>query len=97
MSEPETIHPFSNGTQYMDWTTANCDTCRKQAPADASLDEMPCEIEAALVWASLDAGRVPLPIADRMGRGEGRYNWPCKEHDPPFVERPKQAASEAAS
>lgn len=81
----QTVRPFSNGTQYMDWQCSNCDSCKKQAPADASLDKMPCEIEAALVLACLGDGRIPLPIWDRMGHDEQRYVWPCKEHDPPFV------------
>jgi hypothetical protein len=81
----ESVIPFYCGTQYGDWTMNNCDSCTKAAPPEASLDEMPCEIERALVWACLDDGRIPLPIADRMGRGGDRYTWPCREHDPPFM------------
>jgi hypothetical protein len=79
------VRPFYCGSQYADWQMANCDSCTKQAPPDVSLDEMPCEIERALSWACVDDGKIPLPIADRMGRADGRYNWPCREHDPPFV------------
>lgn len=86
----ETVRPFSNGSQYMDWTANNCETCTKAAPPDVSLDEMPCEIEKALTWACLDAGTIPLPMADRMGYPGGAvYGWPCPEHDPPFKNVPK--------
>jgi hypothetical protein len=76
----EGVRPFDSGTQYLDWTNANCCTCAKMADEQASLDEMPCDIERALVEAQFDAGRIPLEIADRMGRDEGRYIWNCLEH-----------------
>jgi hypothetical protein len=83
-----TVRPFSNGLQYMDWLCNNCDECSKQADPDASLDEMPCEIERALAWACLDDGRIPLAIAERMGqtRYPDRYSWPCKERDPMWAD-----------
>jgi len=79
----ETMRPFYSGTQYLDWQCANCDRCAKQAPADAGLDEMPCEIEAALVLAAFDGGMVPLSIAQRMAAVEnrGRYGWQCGEFE----------------
>lgn len=98
MSTPTpTVRPFSSGTQYLDWTCSNCDTCSKQAPPDAALDEMPCPIEAALAWAALDEGRVPLPLAERMGytRHKGDYVWPCPEHDPPFINAPAPLDADA--
>lgn len=83
MSE-ETIRPFTCGSQFGDWTASNCSSCTKAAPPDATYDSMPCEIEKALTLAYLLDGRIPLPIADRMGHGGGRYGWPCLAHDPPF-------------
>jgi hypothetical protein len=77
------IRPFSNGTQYADWYENNCRSCTKRAPDDGT--NVTCEIELALIEAYLDTGRIPLPIADRMGRSDGRYTWPCMEHDPPFI------------
>jgi hypothetical protein len=81
------VYVFSNGCQYVDWQEANCCSCRKASAPDMTVDEMPCKIELALSRASIGDGKVPLPIADRMGAtaNKGRYNWPCAEHDPPFV------------
>lgn len=76
------VSPFSCGTQYADWTEANCMTCDKGWRPDRDSE---CDIEQALSFACIDDGTVPAEIADRMGRGEGRYNWPCREHQPPFV------------
>lgn len=86
-ADAPTVHPFLNGSQYMDWTASNCDTCTRQASPDVSLDEMPCPIEAALVLAMFDAGTIPLPMAQRMGyKRDGKYHyvWKCPEHNPPF-------------
>jgi hypothetical protein len=81
----ETVRPFGSGSQYADWTMNNCDTCTKAAPRDASLDEMPCQIEKALAWACVTDGMIPLPIANAMGHSNRRFTWPCLQHDPPFV------------
>ncbi len=75
----DTIRPFSNGTQFMDWTAANCDRCAKAADRDNPPRRCPCDIEQALLEACMGDGMIPLPIADRMGRDQGRYNWKCGE------------------
>lgn len=83
------VRPFYCGTQYMDWLENNCYRgCSKAAPVDATLDEMPCEIERALSWACMDDGTVSAEMGRRMGlpRWEGYYSWPCPEHDPPWAE-----------
>jgi hypothetical protein len=87
MPDDDRVYVFSCGTQYLDWQEANCCSCRKRAGPDATLDDMPCALEQALTRASFGDGKVPLPIADRMGAtaNRGAYNWPCGEHDPPFV------------
>ncbi len=90
MSET-TIQPFSNGTQYGDWTDNNCRSCKKAADPDNPTARCPCDIEQALLEAYCGDGRIPLPIAERMGQHEGRYSWACKEHDPPWKERPKES------
>jgi hypothetical protein len=82
MSDAATVRPFSNGSQYGDWTDSNCATCRKAAKDGGPVA---CEIELALVTAYVGDGVIPLGVADRMGRDHGRYVWPCMEHDPPFV------------
>src|SRR5262249_57218463 len=76
--------PFSCGTQYLDWQEVNCCRCARQSDPEASLDEMSCEIEAALAWACIDDGSVSLDIARRMGLPEVGfpYCWRCKEFVP---------------
>lgn len=80
------VYPFSNGSQYVNWTCANCERCTKQADPDASFDKMPCQIEAALAYASIDDGSVTEEIAERMGvnfwksKDKFLYNWPCPEY-----------------
>jgi hypothetical protein len=80
----EGIRPFSCGTQYGDWTESNCTTCTKARPNATTFEELTCEIERALSEAYVTDGRIPLPVADQMGHGDGRYVWPCMAHDPPF-------------
>jgi hypothetical protein len=64
--------PFSNGSQYGDWTAANCENCSKQED---------CEIATALSLAYCTSGLVRDGIALRMGaiKNAHRYNWPCPE------------------
>lgn len=66
------IHPFSNGTQYMDWVATNCDRCAKVEN---------CEIADALADACCSSGEVSEEIARRMGyfAHHGHVNWPCGE------------------
>jgi hypothetical protein len=70
------MRPFSCGTQFGDWEGANCCRCKKGAP-DGSWAT--CPIQAALIEAYLGDGEISDEIADRMGRANGRYNWPCGE------------------
>lgn len=93
MPDDDRVYVFSCGSQYVDWLDNNCCGCRKQADPEASLDEMPCDIERALSWAAVDDGRIPLPVADRMGKtaNKGRYSWPCPERDPPWADAPRPA------
>ncbi len=64
----ETARPFSCGSQYGDWTEANCGGCRKAADPDHPPAICPCEIEQALLEAYVGGGRVSLAIAGRMGQ-----------------------------
>ena len=81
----DTVIPFSNGTQYLDWSESNCRTCTKAAPPDVSRwEDMPCAIERALSEAVMADGRIPLAIWDQMGHDQDRYVWPCLAHSPPF-------------
>jgi hypothetical protein len=66
--------PFSNGSQFCDWTASNCDSCTKYATG--------CEVATGLAEAALGWGLVRGDIAARMGlvTNDGRANWPCPEH-----------------
>jgi len=70
------MRPFSCGSQYGDWTSANCERCTKAAEGYAWPT---CEIEAALCEAYCGDGEITDRIAARMGESKGRYNWPCGE------------------
>jgi len=74
--------PFCCGSQFGDWQLANCDRCKKGAPDDGSWPT--CDIQARLLEAYFDDGRVTDSIARRMGAMENltAYNWPCGEFDP---------------
>ena len=72
------MRPFHCGTQFGDWTSANCDRCKKNAEPDKP-ESWVCDIQVALLEAYIGDGEISDEIADRMGRHEGRYCWPCKE------------------
>lgn len=77
------IRPFSCGTQFIDWQNSNCCRCTKYNPEGIG----DCEIDKALLYASMGDGSVNEEIAERMGyldnsppRQEGfSYNWQCGE------------------
>ena len=72
------ISPFSNGSQYGDWTLNNCDKCRKSRVVNKI---SPCDIELELFRAYLEYGTVPKEMAKRMGYfgNEGAHSWDCPE------------------
>lgn len=74
------FRPFSNGTQYMDWTNANCNRCKKSALLNSE-GGYNCVIEKALLEAYLTDGEVEEQIANRMGYllNQGKDNWMCPE------------------
>lgn len=75
------IIPFSNGSQYADWQSCNCERCQKSVTVtDPGGDQWPtCEIESALLEADIFDGRISDEIAQRMGYDQERYVWPCGE------------------
>jgi len=79
----DTIIPFYCGSQYGDWSDANCCRCRKGYNEDKPAEQGRCDIEWALIEACVGDGRIPLPIAERMGALEnrGRYGWQCGEFE----------------
>ena len=86
--------PFYCGSQYHDWTDANCEGCKKafgpkwDGESPWTDDDMPCDIERTLFYALLDDGTVSDEIAERMGcnRWPNHNIWPCPERDPPWKE-----------
>ena len=79
------VSPFSNGTQYSDWSNANCNRCKKSAQQlpESSVHDCDCDIEEALLEAYIADGEVEYPIANRMGYflNQGKDNWVCPEVD----------------
>ena len=73
------VCPFSNGSQFSDWQSANCERCKKFTP---SVENPPkCELDYEIGMAYLGDGRVTLDIARRMGYLDHpeSYNWKCGE------------------
>lgn len=83
--QPLRLYPFSNGSQFGDWCASNCDTCEKSGDADAGRAST-CSVFDALHEAFFGDGSVGEETARRMGFLDHRnhYNWPCREHSPPF-------------
>lgn len=68
--------PFHCGTQYADWTSANCDRCKR---SDVNGGE--CDLEIDLGRAYIANGEISKDVAQRIGYYDhkGEYNWPCNE------------------
>lgn len=79
----ERVYLFSNGAQFMDWSAANCERCKKSVEEwDNTGTAWPtCELEAAIVEATMGDGSFAPDIAQRIRAPEyaERYNWPCNE------------------
>jgi len=78
MTELGTVRPFDSGTQYIDWTNANCDRCKKSTYNDA---KPVCDLEYTLLAACFGDGKITPEAAQRCGLtgNEGRYVWLCAE------------------
>ena len=76
------IRPFSNGSQFGDWATANCDRCKKGGVNNEF--ELKCELEQALTVAYFGDGMISASQGARIGLpqiyGElAPYCWMCTE------------------
>lgn len=71
--------PFSTGTQYADWTSRNCDTCKKGFNEKKS--EYRCDYEFKLALAYVGNGYVSKEIAHVIGYLDNKncYIWECPE------------------
>lgn len=68
------MQPFSNGTQYGDWTASNCDRCKKSETNGGE-----CDIEIALMDACFTDGEITDEIAMRLAYEPKAYVWMCGE------------------
>lgn len=79
------IHPFSNGTQFMDWREGSCCQCAKYHVNNGAVEPV-CPLDEALFGACCGDGTISREIADRLGVPENTWSdWQCKEFEP---ERP---------
>lgn len=74
------MRPFSCGTQYGDWTAANCLRCKKSF--DSGVSEESCDLEEALFIAYIGDGEIDEQIAGRLQPEKNRYCWQCGEWEP---------------
>lgn len=76
----ESVRPFSNGTEFMDWTASNCDQCIAQGDPNVSpLESVPhdaCVLEAALGIAYCGNGMIGKRAAELIGC-DGIWPKPC--------------------
>jgi len=78
------IRPFSNGSQYSDWTSSNCDRCTKGYHLQPDGEWPNCDIESALLNAYFDNGEITTEIAERMGYNsveQPAQCWKCNEYN----------------
>ncbi len=74
-------HPFSSGTQYLDWRRRNCDRCKKDYNFETHTEN--CDLEGAISFAAIDSGEIADNIAKRIGLpgNELSLTWNCPERD----------------
>lgn len=86
----DNIRPFHCGSQAADWSSRNCDCCKRgfwwksgRGEHDVPISEM-CELDVALAHAQNGDGTVSPDVAKRIGYrpGNAHYNWPCGEIEP---------------
>jgi hypothetical protein len=60
------IRPFSTGSEFVDWCSENCDSCRISTSYRDSSDFI-CHLEEALIIAYFDDGHVDKSIIEKIG------------------------------
>jgi len=68
------ISPFSNGSDFADWTASNCEQCIASSPT--TFDDNSCPLEHALGVAYLTDGKSSRHAAVLIGC-EGIWPKPC--------------------
>ena len=76
------VRPFSSGSQFIDWTAANCDRCTRGCHRLSENAPPDCPLELALFEACFDDGTITAAVAERIGYAAGEYCWQCGEWDP---------------
>jgi len=78
-NRPELVDaPFSSGSEFAGWESANCDMCKKSAinnPKKVKYGEGPCELDNALGTACLGDGKITADQYQRLGFP----SWTCPE------------------
>jgi hypothetical protein len=73
--------PFSTGSQFADWTSRNCDSCKKGY--DKKRSKFKCDYEFALGFSYVGDGMITEEIAraigylDNFNEEEECYIWEC--------------------
>jgi len=83
------VHPFSSGTEYMDWRARNCERCSKDYDPAKDTDGVGqglCDIETTLSLAAIGEGTISDDIAVRL-KFDGVWIVPyCPEKEASDVE-----------
>lgn len=90
MNAIPSYRPFSNGTEFMDWISSNCDRCTKGPAIGHCGPNEKCDIENAFALASIAGGTIKdeiigdeanaQRIAARLGwSGDGELPAKCAE------------------
>ena len=74
----QTVHIFSNGTEWDMWQEYNCARCAKFVYSDV-IEEC-CAIEFSFSFGGDTPDGISQALADRAGYSEaGGFPWRCKE------------------
>lgn len=74
MTPLDRVHPFSNGSEFSEWTARNCDRCLRRGDTGTE-----CVLELALVRAYFGDGSVSADEARRLNRVDGDRKSVCGE------------------
>lgn len=81
MEEEMSYRPFSNGSEFGDWTCRNCDRCWKSKVSELT-QRSRCPMENALARGSVSDGTIPQRIAKRLGwDGKSSLRDACPERE----------------
>ena len=69
--------PFAIGSQYAEWTTKNCGSCKKGY--DEKRNKFRCDYECTLAYAYCDDGQITEEMAKSIGYLDNKdcIIWEC--------------------